>query len=163
LALISYTSSTFSEPDDDTVHSVGEPDAGVSAWSADFRRILGQINPTSQETVMLLTLLSSSILDGQPLPPYLPRPAPYALSQRLEKLDADILSVKHVNDAGYAEFAVLQLAARCIGADLEILLDTIREIVGTMDFGWQEVDPEKDHLLAEGETSTSPVGILGGF
>lgn len=158
LALISYASTTFSEPDEDAVDSTGESNAGMSAWSADFRRLLGEVNPTSHETVMLLTLLSSSILDGQPLPPYLPRPAPYALSQRLEKLDAGILSVKHVNEKGYAAFAVLQLAARCIGSDLDILLNSVRKVVGTMDFSWHTVDPEKDQLLADVEEDATPFG-----
>jgi hypothetical protein len=143
------------------MNAAGESNAGLTAWSADFRRLLGQINPTSHESVMLLTLLSSSILDGQPLPPYLPHPAPYALSQRLEKLDASILSVKHVNEKGYAAFAVLQLAARCIGSDMDILLDSVRKVVGTMDFSWHKVDPEKEELLTEVDEDVTPFGPGG--
>ena len=141
MTLISYASNSFTEPD-----GVGE-NAGTSKWSADFRHLMGQINPTTHETVMLLTVLSSCILDGRPLPPSLPRPAPYALSQRLEQLDPQILSARHVNEKGYSAFAVIQLAARCISSDLEKLLNAMEDILGTMDYSYQVLpDGESDDM-----------------
>src|ERR1700712_3486154 len=120
MSLVSYASQTFNE----------EGAEGTTQWSADFRRLMSTPRPTSHETTMVLTLLSAAIRDGQPLPPYLPKPQPYALSDRLEALDKDILSVRHVNEPGYAAFAVLQLSARCIGIDLERLIRTVKELVG---------------------------------
>jgi hypothetical protein len=70
----------------------------------------------------MLALLSSSITNGQPLPPYLKPPEAYQLSRRLEAVDRDILSIKHIAEPGYAAFAVLQISTRCIHMDLEKLL-----------------------------------------
>jgi hypothetical protein len=107
---------------------------------------------------MVLTLLSAAIRDGQPLPPYLPKPKPYALSDRLEALDKDILSVRHVNEPGYAAFAVLQLSARCIGIDLERLIRTVKELVGELDFSFHVVTKESTGSSSSG---FSPVKSKG--
>src|SRR3954454_476053 len=119
MSLISYASQTYSNE---------APDER-SEWSKAFRLLMNSISPISHEIVMLLTILSSAIREGRPLPPYMPRPQPFALSQRLESLDPRILSVRHINEPGYAAFAVLQLAARCIGGDLENLTESVKELV----------------------------------
>jgi len=124
MALISYASNTYA--DEDTQQ--------LTEWSAAFRRVMANINPVSHEVVMILTLLSSAIREGRPLPPYMPRPGPFALSKKLEDIDSDLLSVRHVNEPGYAAFAVLQLAARCIGADLETMMNAVKDLVGVQDF-----------------------------
>ena len=77
---------------------------------------------TSHDIISILVVLSASVTNGQPLPPYLQAPAPYQLSQRLESLDKDILSINHVAEPGYSAFAVTQVATRLIGADLENLI-----------------------------------------
>lgn len=59
---------------------------------------------------------------GQPLPPYLQPPTPYGLNTKLEAMDPDILSVRHIDEPEYATFAVLQIASRCVVYELEILL-----------------------------------------
>lgn len=64
----------------------------------------------------------------------MPKPKPFALTSRLEELDKDILSIRHVNEPGYAAFAVLQLCTRSIGIDVDRLLDAVRELVGELDF-----------------------------
>ena len=109
MSLISYASQTYGNEN---------PDEGTE-WSNAFRLLMNSINPVSHEVVMVLTILSSAIREGRPLPPYMPRPQPFSLSQRLESLDPRILSIRHINEPGYAAFAVLQLAARCITEDLE--------------------------------------------
>ena len=86
---------------------------------------------------MLLTMLSSSMRDGRPLPPYMPHPRAYDLTRRLEEWDKNILSVRHVNEPGYAAFAVLQLSARCIELDMEKLIDRIKDLVGELDFSFR--------------------------
>jgi hypothetical protein len=124
MSLIGYASMTYRE-EDSPEHS---------PWSDHFRELMGQIRPTSHEVVMVLTLLSGAMRDGKPLPPYLPTPPPYALSERLEAIDSSILSIRHVNEPGYAAFAVMQLAARCIGVDVERLMKSVKELVGVLDF-----------------------------
>jgi hypothetical protein len=49
-------------------------------------------------------------------------PQPYMLSRKLETLDPDILSLRHIDEPEYAIFAVFQVASRCILFELETLL-----------------------------------------
>ena len=56
--------------------------------------------------------------NGNPLPPYLKQPPAYKLSQRLEELDPDILSVSHIAEPGYSAFAVMQIASSIFSDDL---------------------------------------------
>lgn len=77
---------------------------------------------TSHEITTLLSLLSSSIQNGQPLPPYLKVPQNYQLSQKLQAVDSDILSLRHIAEPGYAAFAVMAISTRCISMDIEKLL-----------------------------------------
>ena len=77
---------------------------------------------TSHEITSMLSLLSSSITNRQPLPPYLRPPESYLLSKRLAEVDRDVLSPRHIAEPGYAAFAVLQISTSCINGDLEKLL-----------------------------------------
>ncbi|OJD30580.1 mfs transporter [Diplodia corticola] len=129
MALVAFASQTFANPED----------ASQTAWNNDFRRLISSVNLTSHEITSLLTLLSASITNGSPLPPYMQAPAPYRLSRRLEELDTDILSLRHVAEPGYAAFAVIQIATRCIIRDLEKLLKHIKELVGELDFSFHPV------------------------
>ncbi|KAL1637039.1 hypothetical protein SLS58_009479 [Diplodia intermedia] len=129
MALIAFASQTFANPED----------ASQTVWNNDFRRLISSVNLTSHEITSLLTLLSASITNGSPLPPYLRPPAPYRLSRRLEELDHDILSLRHIAEPGYAAFAVIQIATRCIIRDLEKLLKHIKELVGELDFSFHAV------------------------
>jgi hypothetical protein len=143
MSLISYASQTYGSE---------TADEG-SDWSNAFRLLMNSINPVSHEVVMVLTILSSAIREGRPLPPYMPRPEPFSLSNRLESLDPRILNISHINEPGYAAFAVLQLAARCISEDLERLTESVKELVGVMDFSFRVEEPETSD---EGERSDVP-------
>jgi hypothetical protein len=141
MALISYASMSFSYLD---------KNGTMSNWTSSFKHIMTSIKPTSHETVMLLSLLAASIRDGRPLPPYMPRPQAYELTRRMEEIDNDILSVRHVNEPGYAAFAVLQLASRCIGVDVDILVDKMKKLLGEVDFSF--------HITHSNSTSVENVG-----
>ena len=70
----------------------------------------------------MLSLLSAAVTNGNPLPPYLAAPPAFRLSQRLEAMDADILSINHIAEPGYSAFAVMQVASSLISQDLEKLI-----------------------------------------
>jgi hypothetical protein len=53
-------------------------------------------------------------------------PQAFKLAKRLEAVDRDILSLRHVTEPGYAAFAVLQISTRCITMDIEKLLKYVR-------------------------------------
>jgi hypothetical protein len=111
-------------------------------WSQSFRSLITDIRPTQHDNVMLLSLLSGAMRDGRPLPPFVARPEKYALSDKLEALDSDILSVRHVNEPGYAAFAVMQLAARSVSIGLDKILGNVKELVGELDFSIHVVKEE---------------------
>jgi hypothetical protein len=108
-------------------------------WFADFRRLTTSTNITSHEITSLLALLSSSISSGQPLPPYLSSPTGFQLSQQLEHVDHDILSLRHIAEPGYAAFAVMAISTRCIHMDLQRLLEGVKRLVGELDFSYHVV------------------------
>ena len=93
-----------------------------TAWLEDFKRLMASAYLTTHEITSLLALLSASISNSQPLPPYLKPPRPYGFIERLRELDKDILSLRHSNEPGYAAFSVLQVSTRCIIGDLEKLI-----------------------------------------
>ncbi|PSK53121.1 hypothetical protein B9Z65_3321 [Elsinoe australis] len=134
-SLLSYASQTFAE----MYHSDAEEEHSESKWLQDFRRLSLSAQSTSREITTLLALLSASVTSGQPLPPYIKPPEPYALSSKLDEMDRDILSIRHLVEPGYAAFACMQIATRCIGDDLTALLRDVRELVGEMDFSFTVV------------------------
>ena len=89
----------------------------------DFRELLKTATHTSNEITSLLSLLSLSITTGQPLPPYMKTPTPFSLGRKLESMDRDILSLRHLAEPGYAAFAMMQVTTHCIIADIDKLLE----------------------------------------
>lgn len=89
-----------------------------SQWSTDFRKLLGSINSTSHQITSTLALLSSSLGNGQPLPPYLEVPKPFQFIKTLNSIDPDLLSVRHIAEPEYSAFAVIQICAQAVNADI---------------------------------------------
>lgn len=114
LSLLGYASDTLLQLDGD--------DESDSAWVHDFKRLVASARVTTHEITTVLCLLSASITNRQPLPPYLKTPRPYSFSKRLEALDKDILSLRHIAEPGFATFSVLQISTRCIVGDVERLM-----------------------------------------
>ena len=72
-----------------------DPHGSNMQWLEDLNKILAQTGGASHEITKLLILLSSSLLDGQPLPPYLSPPSNFTLAKFLSEIDPEILSAKH--------------------------------------------------------------------
>jgi hypothetical protein len=125
MALVGYATRHFTKDADSPTDT---------KWVSDFGRVLGSVDVTSQEVTSLLSLLSASVLNGSPLPPYLKVPASYQLIAKLEKIDADILNISHICEPGYASFAVTQVASSLINDDLEKLVRNVKNLVGEVDF-----------------------------
>ncbi|KAH7377774.1 hypothetical protein BKA66DRAFT_467191 [Pyrenochaeta sp. MPI-SDFR-AT-0127] len=165
-SLLGYASTSFTDPafspsttDTADPTSPTSPSAGsnlsehVSAqWYQDFRRIIGEAKVTSHEITSLLAMLSSSIANGQPLPPYLHAPPGYQLSKKLELVDHDILSLRHIAEPGYTAFAVMAISTRCIHMDIEKLLASVKKLVGEMDFSFHVVSTQESSAASSSET-----------
>jgi hypothetical protein len=117
---------------------------------------------TSHEITSLLALLSSSISSGQPLPPYLTAPEGFQLSKRLDAVDHDILSLRHIAEPGYAAFAVMAISTRCIHMDLQRLLEGVKRLVGELDFSFHVVSTndgnKSDETLVKGRSNEGKSG-----
>lgn len=131
MALVSTTSVTFSNLEGD--HE------GGSRWLQNLRRIIGEANLTSQAVTSVLTLLSAAIINKQALPPYVRLPEPYALSQKLDAIDSDVLSVRHIAEPGYASFACIQIVTKNLHDEMKELLASVKELVGELDFSYHIV------------------------
>lgn len=146
-ALVSYASRTFTQGQD------GDDADPETEWQRDFKKIITSVDATSHDITSRLALLSSSVSNAQPLPPYLQPLEPFRLLHRLEGLDRDILSVRHLAEPGYAAFAVIQIACRMIVADINNLTVQVKLLVGELDFSFHVVS-----TADSGATSSSSLG-----
>ncbi|KAF2742174.1 hypothetical protein M011DRAFT_497660 [Sporormia fimetaria CBS 119925] len=142
-ALIVYASEAFTLPK----YNDAIQDPAHLQWIHDFRRVVKEARITSHEVTSTLALLSSSITTGQPLPPYLSPPQGYRLTKRMELIDPEILSVRHITEPGYAAFAVLQISTSCISMDLEKLVRAVRRLVGELDFSFHVVSTRSSSVV----------------
>ncbi|KAI7087036.1 hypothetical protein KC356_g4542 [Hortaea werneckii] len=132
IALISYSSTTF---------SVHRGNVEISQWSNDFRKIITSVSSTSHQITSVLSLLSSSLHNGQALPPYIELPKPYQFLRKLESIDPDLLSIRHIAEPEYSAFAVITICAQAINHDLDGLLEHVKALVGETDFSFQAFAP----------------------
>ncbi|KAG9248946.1 hypothetical protein BJ878DRAFT_411671 [Calycina marina] len=108
--------------------------AGRREWLNDLTALIDSVSPTSHQITSILSLLSSSVKQGIPLPAHLSMPEPYNLSRRLEALDKGILDSRHVEEPGYSAYAVLQVASSLVIDDIIRLVDHVKDLVGETDF-----------------------------
>ncbi|KAI7090836.1 hypothetical protein KC356_g1142 [Hortaea werneckii] len=133
MVLISLASSAFND-----LQQLDDRDHG-SEWLANFRRLVNDAHVTSEAITTLLALMSASVSNSSALPPYLRVPEPYQLTRRLDEMDADILSVRHIAEPGYSSFAVIQIGTKCMLDDLRKILAGVKELVGELDFSYHVV------------------------
>jgi hypothetical protein len=119
--LLEYASRTFSSSTSDgRAHARTHNE---SEWYTDFTKLITTTHMASHQITSIFALLSASIMNAQPLPPYLQVPSPDAFMERMKEVDADILNVCHAAEPGYSAFSVLQISSRCIVGDLERLIE----------------------------------------
>jgi len=153
-ALMAYASNTFS------LNTT--PLAEKSKWSHDFRRLATTTTPTHNQIVSTLSLLSSSLTNNQPLPPYLQLPEPYAFVNKLHSIDADVLSVRHIAEPEYSAFAVIQICGGSVVGDVGRAVEIVGRLVGEMDFSFRALDTEGTGGGSENGGSEGSLVIEGG-
>lgn len=132
VALISFSTNAFMDEE-------GEE----SAWIADFRRFASDIKVTSHDLTSTLCLISASVLNKQPLPPYLKIPQSFELATRMHAIDPQLLSIKHVSEPCYAAFAVLEIASSLVTKEMEHIVKLVRTLVGEVDFSFHVISTEE--------------------
>jgi hypothetical protein len=166
MALVSYASTSFQDLQRRSANSTTTDDSDHHLeWLLSFRKLIGETNVTSQAITTLLTLMSASVANGQPLPPYLRVPEPFRYTEKLDEMDRDLLSVRHIAEPGYATFSVTQLGVKCVIDDLKVLLEDVRGLVGELDFSFHVVSTAEG-VGGEGgleeEEETVTFGARGG-
>ncbi|KAF2963393.1 hypothetical protein GQX73_g10184 [Xylaria multiplex] len=120
--------------------------ANSHAWRDALSVLLGDISPTQHSIISTLTLLSNALQSGHSIPPHLNVPRPFELTRHLESICATIgaanddahglLDARNMAQAGYAEFAVLQVCSTLVCDDLEGLVASVSKLVGVVDFSF---------------------------
>jgi len=123
------------------------PDQGIEKnWlSALGRLIREEVDPTAHMIIGTLSLLSNSVRTGQSLPPFLPLPKRFELTQQLLRMEpvadsaeqdggVQILDMRNVGQYGYTEFAVLQVCGTHLRDDLVGMVRLVEGLVGVVDF-----------------------------
>lgn len=130
-------------------------DGSDAVWTAHFKQLLTSVDSTTHDITSILSMLSNSMSSGQALPPYLKLLEPYHLAAKLEEMDHDIMSIEHITEPGYAAFAVVQVASRCIVDDINQLVTLVKKLVGELDFSFHTVSTS-----AGGSTRTTDSSTL---
>ena len=132
MSVIAYSTSVYAK------RLQGSSESG-NQWLRAMSKLTASATSTSQEITCILALISSSLCNEVPLPPYLRAPQSYHLNALLAELDPDILGVEHFLEPGYAAFAVTQITSKLISYDLEKILAIIKKLVGEVDFSFRIV------------------------
>lgn len=127
IALIAYASKSF---------AISADDGSQDEWHLDFLKLLSGVETTSEQVSSRLAILSNSVSNGTPLPPYLQPVQAYNLDDKLQMINKDILSINHIAQPGYAAFAVMQIASRSLIYDLNKLTEDVKSLVGELDFSF---------------------------
>lgn len=102
----------------ETLAARGPDDSEQSQWSQDFRKVILSISQNTHRFTSTLSLLSASLSNAQPLPPFLELPKEFEFIERLEAVHPDILSVHHIAEPEYSAFVVIQICAESMNKNL---------------------------------------------
>lgn len=90
--------------------------ARIAFRSSDFK---------SHITSSLLCHLSASLTNAQPLPPYLRTPYSFPLARRVQKIDKELLNIRHVQDPAFSAFVSLEVLRSVVTWTLRDLLRSV--------------------------------------
>ncbi|KAI1333575.1 hypothetical protein F5Y15DRAFT_430813 [Xylariaceae sp. FL0016] len=159
LTLLAYTVGGSGTPSMDLSEDATNSGRCERAWLDALSVLMADISPTQNGIICTLTLLSNSLASGHSLPPHLSVPRPYELTKQLENISRAVagqgqgkesdakkggsnkvkglLDAHNISQAGYAEFAVLQVCSTLVCDDLEGLVASVSRLVGVVDFSYR--------------------------
>ncbi|KAF1988771.1 hypothetical protein K402DRAFT_419123 [Aulographum hederae CBS 113979] len=108
------------------------------SWLRSLSKLFGSADFSSHNISALLTVFSAAVMNGQPLPPFITPPRPYALARQIQNMDPELLSPKHALDPGYSAYAVIEVSYSMIAESLGRLHGLVRELMGEVEFGFQK-------------------------
>ncbi|KAJ5375976.1 hypothetical protein N7509_012862 [Penicillium cosmopolitanum] len=133
---------------------------GDDQWMARLAEIaLKSADFNSHRITSLLCLLSAAIMNSQPLPPYLSTPDSFPLARQMQKIDDELLSIRHIGDPSFSAFVALEVLRSVVSFSLQELIDNVRKLVGELDFDFHipqtHHDTESSGLLQPNHANTN--------
>ncbi|OKL60136.1 hypothetical protein UA08_04566 [Talaromyces atroroseus] len=96
--------------------------------------------------------LSASVTNNQPLPPYLHTPPSFLLARRMQKINKELLHVRHLEDPTFSAFISLEVLRSVLAWCMKDLLRNIKTLVGELNFEYRisqsETHGESSRLVA---------------
>ena len=108
--------------------------AESTEWLQDLGIYLHSKDSTAHSLTSLLSLLAASVMNAQPLPPFLAVPKPYHLAVHMQDRDLVRLHLEHAEEPGYSAFATMEVASILIGDGVGRLVEYVRELVGEVTY-----------------------------
>ena len=99
-----------------------------------------EANCKYHQLVTLLSLLSASLKNKQPLPSYLNVPEYYNMFDQAVGTDSTLLGLENVNEPGFRAFAVIEVAHVCMVDSVTDIVKHVRDLVGEVDFSYRVVE-----------------------
>ncbi|GKZ29492.1 hypothetical protein AbraIFM66950_005192 [Aspergillus brasiliensis] len=100
----------------------------------------------------LLCHLSASVLNSQPLPPYLETGDTFPLARELQRIDEELLSIRHIEDPAFSAFVCLEVLRSVVSFTLDDLLRNVKSLVGELSFDFHVQNAaESQRLMTETE------------
>ncbi|OJJ33301.1 hypothetical protein ASPWEDRAFT_30391 [Aspergillus wentii DTO 134E9] len=116
--------------------------ASIALESADFN---------SYAITSLLCHLSASVTNAQPLPPYLASPSSFPLARQMQKIDDELLNIRHVEDPTFSAFIAMEVLRSVVSFSLRDLLSNVKSLVGELNFDFharEARDSESTRLMS---------------
>jgi hypothetical protein len=132
--LFNYTALIASSSESFETELSHDTNGRPTQWLDDFRRISALITLTSHDITSTLCLLSASIYNARPLPPYMTLPQPPDIATQISRMDAEILDVRNMDQPCYSAFAVLEVAGVLVSREMEAIAELVKGLVGEVDF-----------------------------
>lgn len=127
ISIIRYASRAFAL-------SANVTDPSKGSWIAGLSALLKTFDHRIHQTASLFVVLSNSLGNAQPLPPFIDVPDALMITRAFNEKDPSILGIDHLHEPGYVAFAVLQVAAAAMSKDMKRLSSKVKCLVGQVDF-----------------------------
>ncbi|PWY75463.1 MFS transporter [Aspergillus heteromorphus CBS 117.55] len=120
--------------------------ASIALHSSDFK---------SHKISSLLCHLSASMMNAQPLPPYLAPVDSFPLAREMQRIDGELLNIRHVEDPAFSAFVCLEVLRSVVSFGVGDLLGNVKSLVGELSFDFRVrhvLDREEvERLIGDGD------------
>ncbi|PWY93874.1 hypothetical protein BO94DRAFT_612428 [Aspergillus sclerotioniger CBS 115572] len=154
MALMAQTTQNLDALSTSDSSSQDQPESNDDKWVSRLAAIALQ-SPgfKSHKITSLLCHLSASVLNSQPLPPYLSTGDTFPLARELQRIDEEMLSIRHVQDPAFSAFVCLEVLRSVVSFTLDNLLRNVKSLVGELSFDFHiQHAAESQRLMSEANT-----------